>query len=181
MQLLRQLSELNNASNVAVHRDVTPDNLLLTVEGGRPIVRLIDYESGCFSDDIQAPIGSFGFTAPEQESGHAVPSSDLYSLVSAVYYLATGETPPRTSPSPLEFPAQTFGRFTEFDNHYSSLDFRRCWSPDPAKRPTSAAAFLANKMRQGTRRIGAAVQLGTFGCDSNFNFELFDRYFRLLS
>ena len=181
MQLLRQLSELNNASNLAVHRDVTPDNLLLTVEGGRPIVRLIDYESGCFSDDSQAPIGIFGFTAPEQVSGHAVPSSDLYSLVSTVYYLATGETPPPTSPSPSDFPAQTFGSFTEFDGNYSFGDFRRCWSPDPAKRPASAAAFLAKKIRHGTRRIGPAVQLGTFACDSNFNFELFDQYFRLLS
>ena len=179
MQLLRQLSALNNASNVAVHRDVTPDNLLLTIEEGRPIVRLIDYESGCFSTAFQNPIGSFAFTAPEQERGHAVPSSDLYSLISTVYYLATAEIPPRTGPSPPSFPAETFGRFTEFE-HYSLPDFKRCWSPDPAKRPASATAFLVNKMI-GTRRIRPAVQLGTFACGSNFTFELFDQYFRLLS
>jgi TIR domain-containing protein/protein kinase-like protein len=178
MQLLRQLSALNTASNVAVHRDVTPDNLLLTIEVGRPIVRLIDYESGCFSTAFQNPIGSFAFTAPEQESGHAVPSSDLYSLISTVYYLATADIPARAGPSAPRFPANTFGHYTEFE-HYSFADFERCWSPDPAKRPASATAFLVNR-RIGSSRIRPAVQLGTFACGSNFTFELFDRDFRLL-
>jgi serine/threonine protein kinase len=180
MQLMRQLSVFNNASNQAVHRDVTPDNLLLTMEAAGPVVRLIDYESGCFSTASQNPVRNFGFTAPEQEIGRAIPSSDLYSLVSTVYFLATGEVTLRSGPSPPEFPAGTFGSLTEFDERYDFNEFLRCWSTEPEERPTSAAAFLSNTIRRGSRGIKNPVRLGTFACGPNLTFELFDMPKRLV-
>ena len=74
---MRQLSVLNNASNQAVHRDVTPDNLLLTIEAAGPIVRLIHYESGCFSTASQNPVsklwlhGTQGHHGSLWTAGHA--------------------------------------------------------------------------------------------------------------
>ncbi len=90
--LLGALSHLH--SRKLQHRDIKPDNILLTPEG-TPI--LIDFGLACMGggdgDDSQG-FGSAGYSPPEQGSTSAGFCADLYSLGATCYKLITGSIPP---------------------------------------------------------------------------------------
>lgn len=94
--LLRALAHVHKRG--FVHRDVQPDNVLLTREGA---VKLIDFGAAM---EIAAAAGSasarpaiFGtpaYMAPEQSLGEAsLPASDLFSVGVVLYELACGRKP----------------------------------------------------------------------------------------
>lgn len=83
-----------------VHRDFTPDNLILTKEGQ---LKLIDFnvahqtESG-FSGTI---VGKHAFLPPEQFRGKATFLSDIYAMGATLHFLLTGHDPePITQSNP---------------------------------------------------------------------------------
>jgi len=102
VQVLSALGHLHRKG--IVHRDVSPENILLTLdEGGRPLVKLIDLGiaketagegltlSGMF-------LGKLKYASPEQlgalAKGEVIDGrSDLYSLGCVLYRLLTGEAP----------------------------------------------------------------------------------------
>lgn len=75
-----------------VHRDFTPDNLILSKDGQ---LKLIDFnvahqtESG-FSGTI---VGKHAFLPPEQFRGKAEFASDIYAMGATIYFLLTGQDP----------------------------------------------------------------------------------------
>jgi serine/threonine protein kinase len=74
-----------------LHRDIKPSNLLLDCEGGVWITdfglaKQEDQEGLTGPGDI---IGTLRYMAPEQLDGHAVPSSDVYSLGLTLFELLT--------------------------------------------------------------------------------------------
>jgi serine/threonine protein kinase len=90
---LAQAHELN-----LVHRDIKPDNILLTADGQ---ARLIDL--GLVKDlrvdrhltGTGTGLGTFGYVAPEQadDAKRADPRSDIYSLAATLYHALTGVPP----------------------------------------------------------------------------------------
>jgi serine/threonine protein kinase len=77
-----------------VHRDVKPENLLVTRDG-RPV--LIDYDLAMRTSDRDAhrtAAGTVAYLSPEQARGEpALPASDLYAAGVLLYRLLTGEVP----------------------------------------------------------------------------------------
>jgi tRNA A-37 threonylcarbamoyl transferase component Bud32 len=85
--------------NGIIHRDVKPDNIMLTAEG---IVKLADLgiaKSFEEADPAQAPgkrrvLGTPHYMAPEQAMGKALDRrADIYSLGATLYHMLTGKTP----------------------------------------------------------------------------------------
>jgi hypothetical protein len=131
LQICEALSYLHNQSPPIVHRDLTPDNLVLRPDGR---VIIIDFGAakeiiGEFTGTI---IGKQSFMAVEQFKGRPEPASDIYSLAATLYYLATGKSP---EPLALEEPP-----LANLDADALSLlsIISRSASPDASERPSSA-------------------------------------------
>jgi tRNA A-37 threonylcarbamoyl transferase component Bud32 len=86
------LSYLHEQQPPIIHRDIAPDNLVLTPSGK---IVLIDF--GAANEFVGTAtgtlIGKQCYMAPEQIRGKAVPQSDIYSLGATAYYLLTGRDP----------------------------------------------------------------------------------------
>lgn len=88
-EILDILIYLHGQSPPLVHRDLTPDNLILAHDGK---VRLIDFGAAntFLGTATGTLVGKQSYIAPEQFRGKAVPQSDLYSLGCTLYFLLTG-------------------------------------------------------------------------------------------
>lgn len=89
-----------------VHRDLKPDNILITPEGEPKITdfgaaAVVELDgSSADGPGVDAPVGNLAFMAPEQfwmRSGAIAPTADLYALGGLLFYLATGQLPNGTT------------------------------------------------------------------------------------
>lgn len=91
--LLGILSYLHGRHPPIIHRDLKPSNVLLAnrqlylIDFGS-VKRVSGNENTAFT-----VVGTYGYMAPEQFSGRAVPASDLFSLGATLVALVTGTHP----------------------------------------------------------------------------------------
>lgn len=91
-QALRGLGHLHASG--CIHRDVSAANIMVGYDG---VARLIDYGIAKFEGKRHrtalgdGPVGTHGFTAPEQEEKNAATErSDIYSVGASLWFLLTG-------------------------------------------------------------------------------------------
>jgi tRNA A-37 threonylcarbamoyl transferase component Bud32 len=91
-QMCTMLSYLHGLSPPVVHRDFTPDNLILRPDGK---LKLVDFNVAQQTDSTATGtvVGKHSYLPPEQFRGTPVPQSDLYSLGATLHYLLTGNDP----------------------------------------------------------------------------------------
>jgi serine/threonine protein kinase len=94
-QLLEILKYLHQQSPPLVHRDIEPHNIIRSDDGR---VFLVDFGSvqNVYHNTLlkgSTVAGTYGYMAPEQFRGAAVPASDLYGVGSTVLYLLTHRSP----------------------------------------------------------------------------------------
>jgi tRNA A-37 threonylcarbamoyl transferase component Bud32 len=98
MEIATTLKYLHEQDPPIVHRDLTPDNLVLREDGS---IMVIDF--GAANEFIGTATGTLvgkqAYIAPEQLRGKAVPQSDLYSLGCTLFYYLTGKEPEALSTS----------------------------------------------------------------------------------
>lgn len=102
LQICELLCYFEQRTPPLVHRDLTPDNLVMNSD--RKLV-LIDF--GAANDFVGKSTGTLvgkqSYMAPEQFRGKASPSSDIYSLGGTMHFLLTGADPePLTSSAPRQ-------------------------------------------------------------------------------
>jgi len=150
-----------------IHRDLKPENVLVD-EGERPTVKLADFGIArvLASDERMtltgALVGSPHHMPPEVVEGKdADVRSDVFSLGTILYWLATGRLP-FAAPNPsailrrvlqadFEDPRQVDGRVSDLLAHL----IVRCLELDPAARPQSAAE-VRDVLRQILAEVGIA-------------------------
>lgn len=98
LEIAATLKYLHEQDPPIVHRDLTPDNLVLREDGS---IMVIDF--GAANEFIGTATGTLvgkqAYIAPEQLRGKAVTQSDLYSFGCTLFYYLTGKEPEALSTS----------------------------------------------------------------------------------
>jgi serine/threonine-protein kinase len=96
-QLCRALEALHAAD--VFHRDVKPENVMITMPGGRPCAKLIDFSIACdgsTSEEVEAGIfGTPAYLSPERLAGSSPgrAQADLWALGVLAYQCLVGKVP----------------------------------------------------------------------------------------
>ncbi|MBS1993703.1 MAG: serine/threonine protein kinase [Cyanobacteria bacterium SZAS LIN-3] len=101
-QMCDILSYLHNQTPEVIHRDFTPENLILDLSDR---LKLIDFGVAheFKSRTTATVVGKHAYLPPEQLRGKPTTQSDLYALAATLHYLLTGEDPvPLTRLNPFE-------------------------------------------------------------------------------
>ncbi|WP_169950357.1 serine/threonine-protein kinase [Microbispora sp. H11081] len=158
-----------------VHRDVTPENVLLADDGPK----LLDFGIAAFigeaDDQLVADFGTPPYVAPERLKGTtADPAVDVYALGVLLFEMLTGALPyPEKTWEAIEAarregPPPVPEGVPGLPQEVADL-CRRCLCPDPVDRPSAravAAALSAVKKPPGPRGSGwgaAAVGAAALG------------------
>lgn len=92
MQACEILSYLHSLSPPVVHRDVTPDNFIMQVDG---CIKLVDFNVAhqLESERTATIVGKQRYIPPEQFRGRPTIQSDLYALGCTLHFLLTAQEP----------------------------------------------------------------------------------------
>ena len=140
-----------------VHRDIKPDNILLDVKSGRPMVtdfgiaRAMDSDGDSRLTATGMAIGTPAYMSPEQAAGEREIDgrSDLYSLGILGYQMLTGEPPFTASSTPAMLVKHISERPIPVDQRRSDVppDLARSvmmlLEKEPANRFPTASALVA--------------------------------------
>ncbi|MEQ1506754.1 MAG: serine/threonine-protein kinase, partial [Myxococcota bacterium] len=167
---------VNGEPLLLVHRDVKPENVMLTPTGE---VKLLDFGLARIDDGVRdvGPKGTPLYMAPEQARGEGVEHrTDLFALGLVVFELLTGRPaypiPTRDRDSEIE---ALMGRVQRADLGAELAALRRtapdaadalarCLAPRPADRPEDGHAVML-ELRRRVERRGALAEFAayTFG------------------
>jgi eukaryotic-like serine/threonine-protein kinase len=154
-----------------IHRDVKPDNLLITKDGQVKLTDLglvKELETDLNLTRTGRGLGTPHFMAPEQfrNAKNADIRCDIYSLAATLYHMVTGELPFK-SMSPLDAwmkkihnelapPRQLMPDLSE------RVDWaiRRSMSSDPNQRAATCREFVEDLTGQSTRKISSTTAGG---------------------
>jgi predicted Ser/Thr protein kinase len=134
-EMTQLLVYLHEQEEPIVHRDFSPDNMILKKDGS---IALIDFGAANFflGTATGTMIGKQAYIAPEQLRGKAKPASDLYALGGCLYYLLTGCDP---EPLSVSHPAKHVAEIPEaLDRLIAGLT-----DMEAEDRPQSARQVLA--------------------------------------
>ena len=92
------LTHLHSQTPPIVHRDFTPDNIILS---GADSIKVIDFMVAQQNDQSATGtvVGKHAYLPPEQFRGKATLQSDIYALGCSLFYLLTGDEPEPLSTS----------------------------------------------------------------------------------
>lgn len=98
IQILDIIKNLHHQNPPVIHRDIKPSNIILRFDEGKyaqiPQAFLIDFGSVSKPQAAGAALtGTYGYMAPEQFTGKAVPASDIYAFAMIAVYLMSGVPP----------------------------------------------------------------------------------------
>ncbi|CAN5488913.1 hypothetical protein BH11CYA1_BH11CYA1_23010 [soil metagenome] len=148
-QMTSILAYLHKCSPPVVHRDFTPENLILS-EG--ELLKLIDFDVALEADQLNQQNNSAGKThylPPEQFRGQACPQSDIYALGATLFFLTTARNPePMQVNRPSDVGVEITNSFDQF--------IAKCTEPDLERRYQSASN-LANSLSQISSELEAKI------------------------
>ena len=140
VRCLEILDYLHTRSPVVVHRDIKPSNLIRAPDGRISLVDFGGVLDAAREKGGSTMVGTFGYMAPEQLHGQALPATDIYALGATIVALAGGI-------EPEDVPRK--GLRMDLDRHLSAIEpsfravLQAMTEPDPDKRPPRAREVLA--------------------------------------
>jgi tRNA A-37 threonylcarbamoyl transferase component Bud32 len=140
---------LHGLSPPVIHRDLTPDNMIIGKDGS---ITIVDF--GAANDFLGTAtgtvVGKNAYIPLEQFRGKANPKSDIYAFGATLYFLVTGEDP---EPFSQKSPAQSGAELS------SELDrlIGDCLKLDQSLRLDSASSLLARLKCIRESHVGGGV------------------------
>jgi serine/threonine-protein kinase len=124
IQIAGALKHLHEREQPIIHRDLTPDNIVLRNDGQTVIV-----DFGAANEFIGTATGTFvgkhSFIAPEQLRGKATTQSDIYAFGCTLFYLLTGSEPEAlTASNPKELVPGVSDELAELIESCTQLEVR---------------------------------------------------------
>jgi serine/threonine protein kinase len=175
-------------SRSVVHRDIKPQNVLVTDEG-EPRAKLMDFGVARLADAtaLTAPgdvVGTLAYMSPEQADGRSAgPEADVYSLALMLYECWSGENPnrratPAATARAIGYRPRPLRRLRPDLPRELTETIDACLSPRPSRRPPleelgtaieDSLDLLAEHPRHAPRAVGmrlsaaaAAAALGAW-------------------
>jgi len=151
-----------------IHRDVKPDNILLTADGVAKLTDLglvKEMESDLNLTRTGRGLGTPHFMAPEQfrRAKDADARCDVYSMAATLYMMVTGELPFKAC-GPLDAWMKKINNELLSARQVNAevserIDWaiRRSMSSEPAQRASSCREFIEDLTGQSTRRIAGSA------------------------
>jgi serine/threonine protein kinase len=140
LEVARALAELHGLG--IFHVDLNPMNVLYRAEEGRPVIRLVDFESSYDTarhgaGDFYNPPTTTGYSAPEVPGRKPDARADVFSLGAVLYTMLAGYhwTWDAAAGACVEADAELDPELREI--------LRRAVDPDPEQRHASVEAFRA--------------------------------------
>ncbi|WP_437904543.1 serine/threonine-protein kinase [Sorangium sp. So ce327] len=87
------LDYLHGRAPPVIHRDIKPNNVIRRPDGSFAIVDFGAVRDRMRPEGGSTVVGTFGYMAPEQFQGRALPASDVYAVGATALCLLTGEEP----------------------------------------------------------------------------------------
>jgi hypothetical protein len=144
-RLLRDASEvldyLHGRSPPVIHRDLKPGNVLRRPDGSFAFVDFGAVRDKLRPEGGSTVVGTFGYMAPEQFQGRALPGSDVYALGATALTMLTGRDPEDLPHKGLAIDVRSALRGAASDRLVSVLE--RMLDPDPDRRASRIAPLLA--------------------------------------
>src|SRR4029078_10932665 len=89
------LEYLHGRAPPIVHRDIKPSNVIMRSDGSFAFIDFGSVRDRMKPEGGSTVVGTFGYMAPEQFQGRAMPTSDIYALGATALAMLTGEEPER--------------------------------------------------------------------------------------
>ncbi len=159
MRLLRDAAEvlayLHGRAPAVIHRDLKPGNVIRRPDGSFAFVDFGAVRDKLKPEGGSTVVGTFGYMAPEQFQGRALPGSDVYAIGATVLTMLTGEDPENLPHKGLAIDVRSALRGRVSAQMIAILE--KMLDPDPDTRATSLASLLgksrsAEKPRDDHRR-----------------------------
>jgi hypothetical protein len=150
LELSQLLDYLHTIEPAIIHRDFTPENLILHTSGH---LHLIDF--GAANEFLGGAtgtlIGKQAYIAPEQFQGKATTQSDIYALGATLFFILTAQEPLPLSPSHPRLVRPEISE--DLDQFIAS-----CTDLDPLKRIGSASELIGTLTTLRTRLAAAGTE-----------------------
>lgn len=155
---------LHGQSPAIVHRDIKPSNILKRENGEFVVIDFGSVRDGFRNQEGSTVVGTFGYMAPEQFQGRALPASDLYGTGATLLTLLTGKSPDRLPHRGLEIDVRAAVPPNTPEPWIALLE--QLTSADPDKRNVDLRILLP-ALRQPSRATEGSAQSRSGGATSS--------------
>jgi hypothetical protein len=154
LRFLRDAAEvlgyLHGRAPPIVHRDIKPGNVIWRLDGSFAFIDFGAVRDRMKPEGGSTVVGTFGYMAPEQFQGRALPASDAYGVAATVLSLLAGKEPEQLPHKGLAIDVRAAIRGRASERLTRILE--QLLEPDPDRRASQIGPLLTQRSWEGEGR-----------------------------